>query len=81
MRLMSMDENTRQSDFSWTGLISTAGQTAADIITAVKAPGGSVVTPNVKPVYSPEAILSGNSGNTLIIVALAAVAIFLFMRK
>ncbi len=80
MRLGVMDENIRaNSEFNWSGFISSIGSSASDIITAVKAPGGSIQTAGVTPV--PVAISQGSSGNFLMLIGLVILLVFLLIKK
>lgn len=78
MRLLAGDDNTRSND--WLSIISTIGGSVADIVTAAKAPAGTVATPNVYPANS---IAAASSGGSMMLVfgVLLIVLFFVLLKK
>ncbi len=73
---ITASENINTQSSWWQGLISSIGQIPS-IITAAKAPGGSVVTSQVQP--TTYALASG--GGNLMLIALLILAIFFLMKR
>jgi hypothetical protein len=61
----------------WQGLISSIGSVLPDVITAAKAPGGSVHTSGVTPINMQYA----QSGNNLLLVVLILAAAYLLLKR
>lgn len=70
-------DNLNDQPSWWQGLISSIGSIVPDIITASKAPGGSVYTSGVTPVNMQYA----QTGNNLLLVVLILAAAYLFLKR